>query len=94
MRCKENRLVFSGLPTSRKKDPVEEQHTTSAAVLLTGADYLDGIIADLERQAETMEAQAQKSHIPQVREGYERFAEVLRHCAQTLQDKSRELRNA
>jgi hypothetical protein len=72
---------------------MEEQHTTHKAVLHSGADYLDRVVADMERQAETMEAQAQQTQIPRVREGYEKFAEVLRHCVQTLKDKSRELRS-
>jgi hypothetical protein len=81
-------------PISRKKDTVEEQHTTHASVLLSGADYLDSIVTDMEKEAETMQAKAHLTHIPQVRQGYERFAEVLRHCAQTLRDKSHELRKA
>ena len=73
---------------------MEEQHTTHTAVLHSGADYLDSLVVEMEKQAETIEAKAAQTHIPQVREGYERFAEALRHCAQTLQDKSRELRNS
>jgi len=71
---------------------VEEQHTSPASVLHSGADYLDSIAADMVNQAATMEAEAQQTSIQQVREGYERFAGALRHCAETLQAKSRELR--
>jgi len=71
---------------------MKEPHTNPTTVLHSGADYLDGIIADLERQAATMEIEAQQTRFPEVREGYERFVEVLRHCSQTLQEKSRELR--
>jgi hypothetical protein len=71
---------------------MEAKHTTPATVLLTGADYLENIIADMERQAAVMEAEAQQTSIPQVREGYERFAEVLLHCTETLRAKCRELR--
>lgn len=71
---------------------MEQQHTTSETVLLTGADYLDSIITDMESQAADMDERARQTHIPEVREGYERFADVLRHCVLTLQAKSRELR--
>jgi len=72
---------------------VEEQHTTHTAVLHSGADYLDSIATDMEKEAISIEAKAQQTHILQVRDGYERFGEVLRHCAQTLRAKSRELRD-
>jgi hypothetical protein len=80
------------LARSRKKDPVADQHASHASVLHSGADYLDNLAAEMEREAATMDEEAQQTSIPQVREGYERFAEALRHCAQTLQNKSRELR--
>ncbi len=71
-----------------------EQHTSPATVLLSGADYLDSIITDMENQAATMDERARQTDIPEVQEGYERFADVLRHCALTLQAKSHELRGA
>jgi hypothetical protein len=70
-------------------DDPQHTHTT---VLHSGADYLDGIVADMENQAREMDAKAKHTSIAQVRDGYERFAEVLRHCVETLREKSRELR--
>ena len=61
-------------------------------VLTTGAEYLDQIVADLEKQESSMLAEAKQTEYDQVRDGYLKFAAVLHHCADTLRSKSTELR--
>ena len=62
-------------------------------VVHNGADYLDGIVADMERQVAEMATKATETAIPEVRDGYERLVEVLKHCIHTLREKSEQLRH-
>ena len=68
------------------------EHNNSEHVLLSGADYLDTVIADLVAQEEKMVAHAAATDITSVKDGYLKFAAVLHHCADTLKAKSAELR--
>lgn len=69
-----------------------QNYTTTAHVLLSGADYLDSVVTDLVTQEGQMRAHADATTIEQVRQGYVEFADVLHHCADTLRSKSAELR--
>lgn len=72
---------------------MEQQHVRHIEVVHSGCDYLDSIVADMERQVAEMEARAAETDIPSVLDGYEKFIAVLQQCIDTLQAKSQQLRH-
>lgn len=79
--------------TNHEHQTNQLNHSPHIELVHSGADYLDSIVADMERQVADIAAKAEHTAIPQVRDSYERLMEVLTQCIHTLKAKSDQLRH-